>query len=251
MRGRRRAIGTIRSVEPSAVHADAREDPQRDGGQNPYLREFTRLQAELAAPPDYGNLLHGPTGMSAHDRRVWCVRRYAFAVPTPAALAALARYAPIVELGAGTGYWAFLLRQRGVDVLAYDLAPPDRLPNPNGFRPVTWTRVEQGGLDVLAANADRALFLCWPPYREPFAARALAAYAGTTLLSIGERAGGHTADDAFFAELAGGWRPIDEVALPNWPGTRDTLTIYHRLDRSATPQPRERVSSGWQHATHH
>ena len=193
-----------------------------------------RLQAELAAAPDYANLLHGPTGMSAYERRVWCVRRYAFAVPTAPALETLAHYAPILELGAGTGYWAFLLRQRGVDVLAYDLAPPDRLSNPNHFHAVTWTRVEEGGLEVLADHPDRSLFLCWPPYRDPLATRALGAYAGTTLVYVGEPAGGHTADATFFEELARGWRAVEQVPLPNWPGTHDALTVYLRLDQTAT-----------------
>lgn len=197
---------------------------------NPYLREFERLRAELVAPPDYANLVHGPSGMSAYERRVWCVRRYAFAIPTPSALDTLARYAPIVELGAGTGYWAFLLRRRGVDCVVYDLAPPDRAANPNRFQPLTWTRVEQGGIEALADHPDRALFLCWPSYRDPFAARALDAYAGTTLLYIGELAGGHTADDAFFAQLGRHWRAVETLPLPNWPGTRDALTVYRRLD---------------------
>jgi hypothetical protein len=195
---------------------------------NPYLREFRRLQPELGGPRDYVNLLHGAAGISAYDRRVWCVQRYAFAVPNDAALATLARYAPIVELGAGTGYWAFLLRGRGVDCLAYDLAPPDVSPNPNRFRPLTWTAVECGDVDALAAHGDRALFLCWPAYHDPFAARALAAYTGTTLLYIGEPAGGHTADGAFFAQLAREWRPLEQVAIPNWPGTCDALTVYRR-----------------------
>ncbi len=195
---------------------------------NSYLREFNRLQPALLGPRDYVNWLHGPSGISAYDRRVGCVRRYAFAIPTDAALATLARYAPIVELGAGTGYWAFLLRSRGADCVAYDLAPPDRMSNPNRFRSLTWTYVEPGDVDKLGAHPDRALFLCWPSYREPFATRALTAYTGTTLLYIGEPAGGHTADDAFFAQLAGEWRSVEQLALPNWPGTQDALTVYRR-----------------------
>ena len=195
---------------------------------NPYLREFERLADELAATPDYADPLHQRKGMSSYDRRVWCVRRYAFAIPTEAALSTLACCAPIVELGAGTGYWAYLLRRRGVDCLAFDAAPPDRLPNPHHFGAVTWTAVERGGIEVLRNHADRALLLCWPPYRDPFAASALAAYAGATLLYIGEPAGGHTADDAFFARLERDWLPLHEVALPNWPGTSDRLVVYQR-----------------------
>ncbi len=195
---------------------------------NPYLREFTRLEPELRRPHDYLNGVHGPSAISAYDRRVWCIRRYAFAVPSEAALVVLARHAPIVELGAGTGYWAYLLRRRGVDCVAYDLAPPDHMPNPNRFQPLTWTRVEPGDVDRLAVESHRALFLCWPSYRDPFAARALRAYTGATLLYIGEPAGGRTADDDFFTQLAQHWQPVEQVALPNWPGTHDVLTVYYR-----------------------
>jgi hypothetical protein len=200
--------------------------------ENPYLREFERLQPELSAPPDPVNAALGTTGMSAYDRRIWCVRRYAFAVPTPAALATLAHLAPIVELGAGTGYWAYLLRRRGVDCVAYDLAPPDRLPNPSRFHPFTWTEVAAGDVDVLRHHADRTLFLCWPPYRHPLASQALTSYAGATLVYVGEPAGGRTADEQFFDLLARSWVATQQVALPNWPGTHDQLTVYRRARRS-------------------
>ena len=41
-------------------------------------------------------------------------------------LQAIQRNSPfgLVELGAGTGYWAALLRKMDVDVIAYDLRPP-------------------------------------------------------------------------------------------------------------------------------
>ena len=35
---------------------------------------------------------------------------FAWAIPDAGALAMLARYAPLLECGAGTGYWAALLR---------------------------------------------------------------------------------------------------------------------------------------------
>ena len=48
-------------------------------------------------------------------------RKYAFGVPGNDALDCLARYGPLVEIGAGTGYWARCLRERGVDIFAYDV----------------------------------------------------------------------------------------------------------------------------------
>jgi len=195
---------------------------------NPYLREFLRLKREIALAQDFATSVHGARRLSAYERRVWLVRRYAFAVPNEAALSTLARYAPLVELGAGNGYWAYLLRQRGVDCVAYDTAPPDRADNPHRFARRTWTTIEQGDVQALAAHADRALLLCWPGYRDPSAAQALEVCRWRTVLYIGEPPGGHTADEAFHARLAEAWELVEEVALPNWPGTRDRLTV-HRL----------------------
>ena len=50
----------------------------------------------------------------------------AFAVPSGAALDLIARHAPIVEMGAGTGFWVSLLRSRGLDATAFDVQPPRR-----------------------------------------------------------------------------------------------------------------------------
>lgn len=68
----------------------------------------------------------------------WAARRpgqavpsavFSWAIPTEEALDVLARYAPLVEGGPGTGYWAALLQARGVEAVAYDLSPaPVRCP---------------------------------------------------------------------------------------------------------------------------
>lgn len=57
--------------------------------------------------------------------RTFACRMYAFAVPTSEAIAVLKRYSPVVEVGAGTGYWASLLRKAGADVTALDCQPTD------------------------------------------------------------------------------------------------------------------------------
>ncbi|KAL3666792.1 hypothetical protein V7S43_008412 [Phytophthora oleae] len=47
--------------------------------------------------------------------------KYSWAIPDERALQIIKHYGPIVEMGAGSGYWARLLQLRGVDVVAYDL----------------------------------------------------------------------------------------------------------------------------------
>ena len=198
-------------------------------GDNVYLREFLDERSGGAvAAGSYEAWLRTPTGPTAFDRRVACVRRYAFGVPNRAALEAIARYGPIVELGAGTGYWAYLLRNRGVDIVAYDLAPPDQAPNAYKFEPRTWTAVQQGGVEILDQYADRALFLCWPGYQDTFADDALRVFNGNVLIYVGEGAGGHTANAAFFDRLSRDWVLEEQVAIPQWSGAHDSLSIFRR-----------------------
>jgi SAM-dependent methyltransferase len=154
-------------------------------------------------------------------------RRYAWAVPTDEALAAVARRSPLVEVGAGTGYWAALLARLGVDVVAYDAAPP---PAANHWHAGAscWFPVEQGGPEKVDLHPDRALFLCWPPYDDPMAADALRRYAGQTVIFVGEGGGGCTADEAFHDQLERDFAEVERVALPQWEGIHDCLSILVR-----------------------
>ena len=43
--------------------------------------------------------------------RTWACHLYAYATPTPEAISKLASLCPLVEIGAGTGYWAHMVRQ--------------------------------------------------------------------------------------------------------------------------------------------
>lgn len=146
-------------------------------------------------------------------------RRYAWAVPSEGALARIAERGPIVEVGAGRGYWAALLRLRGVDVVATDAH----------WYPPTWTDVAiMDAAEAAAAHPDRALLLIWPPYNQDTAHRALCAYRGSTVIYIGEGYGGCTGDDAFHEALEREWRAVDGCSVPQWSGLHDHLTVYAR-----------------------
>src|SRR4249920_2768731 len=86
--------------------------PVLGSGGNPCLELFEILMA-------------GPMRLlDLDERRRELASLFSWAIPTEPALAVLAAHAPLVECGAGMGYWTALLRARGVDALAYDLAPP-------------------------------------------------------------------------------------------------------------------------------
>merc|ERR1712125_110392 len=87
---------------------------------------------------------------------------FAFAIPNAAALQCISRYSPVVEMGAGTGYWAYYLSIEGCDILAYDVEPPIAgTLNKFSFREA-FTDVRPGGPEVLAGHQDRTLLIVWP-----------------------------------------------------------------------------------------
>lgn len=161
------------------------------------------------------------------------VRKYSWAIPNEEALQTIARYAPILEIGAGTGYWAYLLRQMGVEVAALDLNPPREDSDCNPHHPFqsTWTHVRKPFGPGLAVYHKHALFLCWPPYDSPMARRWLLRYPGDTVIYVGEWRGGCTADDDFFFHLERLFEPIEYVSIPQWPGLHDSLSIWRRKKR--------------------
>ncbi|MGW4739016.1 hypothetical protein [Nocardia xishanensis] len=154
---------------------------------------------------------------------------YAYAIPSPETLdwvKAFSAGRPVVELGAGRGYWARLLTDQGMTVKAFDSEPPDTSANPSfpdtPGQPAVWFPV--GGLDEFAAelDADSVLFLCWPPgWGSPMASEALKLFesrGGRRLVFMGEPKGGKTGDDAFFDRLAADWslESVDEQYVSWW-----------------------------------
>ena len=89
------------------------------------------------------------------------------AVPSAQLLKALAKLGPMVEVGAGSGYWSAMLHERGVDAIAYDLDPPDAstLANAFAFRPFATVR-RADGASLFAADPqlarERTLIMVWP-----------------------------------------------------------------------------------------
>ncbi len=157
------------------------------------------------------------------------IHRYAFAVPHDAAIELLVGLGRIVEIGAGTGYWAALLRAEGATVFPYDSSPPGPGVSNHYFPEGSlYTLVEVGGPEKAAEHPDCALFLCWPPYSDSLAYDALCAYRGDTVVYVGEGAGGCTGDDDFHAALETGWEQSRVMPIPQWPGIHDDLYMYTR-----------------------
>ena len=196
-------------------------------GENPYLDLVGQLGGgDRRLTPGLARLL------DLAERRRQLASLFSWAIPTEDAIGLLARYAPLVECGAGMGYWSALLRARGVDVIAYDSAPPGRKAR-NAYhrrarRP--WTEVRRASsAEAARRHAERSLVLCWPPFDDDAASyAALRAYRGDVVIHIGEPDEGATGSVRFHRELRLNWTPSDALDLPHWPRIRDRVLVYRR-----------------------
>lgn len=150
------------------------------------------------------------------------VSKYAWAVPNDHAIQALVLHSPIVEIGAGTGYWARMVAIADGDIVAYD----KKVKKPAYFD------VQLGGPEKILLHQDRTLFLCWPPYSGPLAIDCLQVYTGKTVIYVGEGDGGCTGDGAFHAALEQEWKEVEDIAIPQWFGIHDRMCVYKRKRES-------------------
>ena len=189
---------------------------------NPYLVEAMRSGG-------VGNSFDLQCGFAPREegirRRSRMVHEYAWAIPNQRALVVIVSLSPLVEIGAGGGYWARLIRDVGGDIVAYDLNEP---PAPPTGAWKAWTDVEVGGADRAGEHSDRTLFLCWPDCSNAMASEALVTYRGQCVVYVGEPQSGCTADDAFFIGLERDWDLVHRVGIPQWFGFHDDLTVWTR-----------------------
>lgn len=158
------------------------------------------------------------------------VTTYSWAIPTPGDIAWIGGILAgrgVVEVGAGSGYWAWQLAQAGVDVVAYE--PQEITKNTFVEIDEAYYPLLQGDASAASKHPDRALLLCWPSYNDPWASHALAAYTGDLLLYVGEMDGGCCADDTFFELLDAEWSEVDRsLRHVTWDGIHCRLIAYTR-----------------------
>jgi len=162
-----------------------------------------RAQAETAALT-WGDVPDG------QKRRSEFVEKYGCVGWTDAALAEIAKHAPIVEMGAGRGQWQRALAERGVDILAYDdrsavpgtNEPPRANDRASGRarRSSHWGVTRRGDETKLRSfwvrRAQRTLLVVYP--EGDLLVKCLENYDGPVVLFVGEGRGGVNGSAATF-----------------------------------------------------
>ena len=211
------------------------------------------LELEGLSPGPNEGTMRGSDPLSCSTVRAWwhAVRFRvaawsAFACPSDAAVNALKVFSHgcgLMEMGAGVGYWAMVLRSAGVDVLAYDKIPPSSSSSSSGKASVKqmasneyhgrfdeWSEVLYGDA-ATGRDTNRVLMLCYPPPNDPMAVRTLRGFTGSRLAYVGEILG-DTGTVDFELLLASEWNLThDPIILPNFGNTCYSLTLWTRKEK--------------------
>ena len=119
-------------------------------------------------PPDFERLLDPELDSTrrgdlfeAEDEDA--MERFAWAIPDARALRACAAFAPLVEMGAGAGYWARLLHDMGVEIEAFD-KDVGAATRAAGKLAAPWIHVARGGPEQLLQErfSRSTLLLIYP-----------------------------------------------------------------------------------------
>lgn len=160
--------------------------------------------------------------------------KYSWAIPDSRSLRILSNFSPLIEIGCGKAYWAYLLRNRGVDIIAVD----------KYVDPTTcWTNIVTSGPEILSHHMSkgRNLFLCYPDDTENMAIDCLDNFEGDYIIHVGELVAcggtfsgapqapfGRTTSSEFQIQLMEDFHCLLIVDLPRFPFSKDTLSVWKR-----------------------
>ena len=166
----------------------------------------------------------------------WCRlddfrHRFGFGVLTYDLLMYLKQYSPIVEIGAGNGYWSYEFNAIGVDYVATDPKP--------GEWPCFMGLIYPGaniekltGVEAIAKYPTRNVLWCWPEYDQTYVTDTLASFAdGEYFIYIGEGMGGCTGTDEFHEILESDFSLVESRPMKQFEGLHDHLRVYQRLSK--------------------
>jgi hypothetical protein len=158
-----------------------------------------------------------------HLRDEW-VLRFGFAIPCAELLDRLAAAAPIVEVGAGTGYMTALMRNRGIDVIGsdYDFGGY----NSHGFLTGCFDEDQVQGVQgktMVRRYPDRTVFCSWPTLNHSWFRQMLRAMTiGQRLIVIHEDA---CAEATAWQYLSDCFDSVDDFAIPTFQHMNDMASV--------------------------
>jgi hypothetical protein len=171
--------------------------------------------------------------MAEFYKREYFVKNYGWSIPSQEAIEEIKSFVgneTVLEVGAGYGMWAKLMREAGIKIVATDL-PFGNESDIYRPRKVRFTEIEEIDSEVAVQKymyQPYTLMMSWPPYAESMAAKTLKGFKGNKLIFIGEGEGGCTGDDQLFNILRNEWTLVKEIDIPQWYGIHDYISLWQR-----------------------
>lgn len=165
-----------------------------------------------------------------YEARRDLVRKYAWAIPNQSIIESIVKFAgdsTIVEVGAGSGYWARLISDFGGNIDCFDNHDLG-FGFHNEYYPVSnedHTVISSHKVD----EKNKVLLLIWPPYATNMAedcVRNALSSGYDKVIYIGESYGGCTANDGFFDLIYETADLIDELLITTYEGIYDRVYFY-------------------------
>ena len=155
--------------------------------------------------------------------RMKFIRTFGFAILTGAAIRLIREYGPIIEVGAGTGYWTMELARAGIDILATDPTPGMYFEGSS-----LWTKVEMiNGPEALEKHPGRNVLMCWPD-REEWPSGVVSEFTGDHIIYVGEPRDGCTGNNQMFNILDRRYELETRLEIPQFHNIHDQLEVWRR-----------------------
>lgn len=182
-------------------------------------------------------------GAEEYGRRSEFTRSMSWAVPTREAIQQILKWSSggkIIEIGAGRGLWAKLLRDEGALVEASDPNPPDEnhffknWSNEADRDGHVYDQIERVSGEEHASRSETGdtLMIVWPYFEDSgdsdWQASAVRNFKGDKIVFVGEHEGGATGSPQFWREINKNWTVAGHVEIPKWAGMHDSVMLFRR-----------------------
>jgi hypothetical protein len=163
--------------------------------------------------------------MGSHETRDRNAAEIGYVIPCKEALEEIARHGPLLEVGAGTGYWAALIAKTGTDIIATDIQ------DGSGVYPVhCGVFHEVAAVDAeeaVAAHPDRNLLIIYPTMSDWAERAARKLSPGRTLIFVGEYRG-CCANDDFFDLLSREFEQVETLNVPRFAMFHEAMYVFRK-----------------------
>lgn len=150
-------------------------------------------------------------------------QKFAWAVPNEECVRYLANESknePIIEIGAGNGYWSYNIQKVGGEIIPIDIKDYDD----------SWTDVIIGSHRSLDSSKINKIMLCWPPAKSPMALKTVKSLKPQDVYFVGVKNSSITGDTEFHEYLSSNFEAVNEINVPSW-STRNVKLIKYSFNK--------------------